>query len=83
MVSHPVDEALDLSACFPTHEKTLDYLLSEGIVVRVYNASTNLVQYRIAAPLLLPFLKREIGSDALAAPSAPFVRLPDGQWTSK
>jgi energy-coupling factor transporter ATP-binding protein EcfA2 len=79
MLSHPVDEARDLSTYFPTYEKPLDYLLSEGILVRVYNASTNLVQYRIAAPLLLPFLKREIGSNALAAPSAPFVRLPDGQ----
>lgn len=79
MLSAPVDSWLDVSDGIKVHREALDYLLTEGVVIED-RVSSGTAVHRIVAPMVVPLLMRDVGSNALVArlPKLPFPRRRDG-----
>jgi hypothetical protein len=75
----PEDANLILPACVA--RDTMDYMLSEGILVELDPTSANHTPYRILAPLLVSLLRNEVGFNThkVGMPRLPFSRLPGAE----
>ena len=78
MLSAPEDTYLDVIDGGTSVASVLAYLLTEGVIVEDRRGDGTTV-HRIVAPMVVPLLMRDIGSNALVSrlPRLPFPRRPD------
>jgi hypothetical protein len=79
MLSAPEDACVEVPDGNADARDRIAYLLTEGVIVRERDAEAGAVLHRIVAPMVVPLLMRDIGSNALCArlPRLPLPVRPD------